>query len=145
MFESLFKKCFWHIFSPVHNIISSLMPKFCEKDTNALHLQRMILSDFPSEMVLLQGLQGASRWNISQEAHSGTWASNISQEAPGVGPFLLLTGTAQCTHLLAFPAPVISPSALLVRRSRFPCCVLLTLSWNKAWKSNYRKLSRAIN
>ena len=103
MFESLFKKCFWHIFSPVHNIISSLMPKFCEKDTNALHLQRMILSDFPSEMVLLQGLQGASRWNISQEAHSGTWASNISQEAPGVGPFLLLTGTAQCTHLVKDP------------------------------------------
>ena len=94
MFESLFKKCFWHIFSPVHNIISSLMPKFCEKDTNALHLQRMILSDFPSEMVLLQGLQGASRWNISQEAHSGTWASNISQEAPGPRPLLLLTGTA---------------------------------------------------
>ena len=48
--------------------------KILEKDTNALHLQRMILSDFPSEMVLLQGLQGASRWNISQEAHSGTWA-----------------------------------------------------------------------
>ena len=94
MFESLFKKCFWHILSPVHNIISSLMPKVCEKDTNALHLQRMILSDFPSEMVLLQGLQGASRWNISQEAPSGTWASNISQVAPGPRPLLVLTGTA---------------------------------------------------
>ena len=64
------------------------MPKFCEKDTNALHLQGMILSDFPSEMVLLQDLQRASRWNISQEAHSGTWAPNFSQEAPGPRPLV---------------------------------------------------------
>ena len=89
-FEFLFKKCFWHILSPVHHISSFLEvdAKILEKDTNALHLQRMILSDFPSEMVLLQGLQGASRWNISQEAHSGTWASNFSQGAPGPRPLV---------------------------------------------------------
>ena len=86
-FEFLFKKCFWHNLSPVHHISSFLEvdAKNLEKDTNALHLQRMILSDFPSEMVLLQGLQRASRWNISQEADSGTWASNKSQiQAPGL-------------------------------------------------------------
>ena len=86
------------IFCPLCTILArflKLMPKFCKKDTNALHLQRMILSDFPSEMVLLQGLQGASRWNISQEAHSGTWASNFSQGAPGPRPLVCWFGLIQ--------------------------------------------------